>query len=182
MEAPGEHHSIEVAAHGRVAKEPPPATPTIAIEQRESDPRDAKLFRPQYSAGGLAEFPKSQALEELQDVGIRGGGMILLRTMVLDLEGRLKIAEDARDQWREQYEKEHVRAEILEIQLAESRKTKILQNVMITAGGILNSFAVNLIADKQNTNVIAAGGLLFAIGITLILAGWILPFSGKRKK
>jgi hypothetical protein len=43
-------------------------------------------------SGEIVQSPKSQAVLDLEETGIRGGGMILLRTIVMGLEEDLRRA------------------------------------------------------------------------------------------
>ena len=160
-----------------LVKENPPAVQILAIDQVVSTPPDSSAIKQMMKSGGLTEHHLSQALLDLKETGIRGNAMPFPLTIVLNLEMRLRRAEESLEYWRSLCEKERLKSAVLETQLAAERKVKILQNVFLTVGGLLNTLGVKLIYDKQTPTGLAMLGL----GIALQIAGWLWPRGGSNK-
>jgi hypothetical protein len=159
--------------------EAPPPTVALAVDQRVATQQETRtLLQPMTSPSALAEYPKSLALYELSEVGLRGTSMVLLRTMVLEMEASLREARGELKTLHEMYNGEHLRTAVLEGRLRADRRLKILQNVFITVGGLVNTVSVKLLFDRQQSS-----GLFFlAVGITLVLSGWLWPKDGEEKR
>jgi len=162
-----------------VALEAPPKTDVVAVEQNPVTPQETgTLLKRIGSPGALAEYPKSSAVRELYETGVRGGGMVLLFTMVHGIESELRETKAQLDSLRQLHQDECLKTARLEAQLASERKLKILQNVLLTGGGLLNTLAVKLLFDQQKP----AGVMLLVLGFALLFTGWLWPKGGNSKR
>jgi hypothetical protein len=179
QEHPTTGQAVMTANHSGQSDEAPPTTVAVAVDQRAATPQDARpLLQPMTSPSALAEYPKSLALYELSEVGLRGTSMVLLRTMVLEMEASLRESRAELKTLHEMYNGEHLRTAVLEGQLRSDRKLKILQNVLITVGGLVNTVSVKLLFDKQQSS-----GLFFlVVGTALVLSGWLWSKVGGEKQ
>lgn len=168
---------IPVHSGSELSVEAPPTPVVVAVEQKVTSASEATTYiAAPKSRGSLGECPKSEALEQLQEIGIRGSGMVLLRSMVLDLESRYNKTETALQISQEKLQSERLSNAVLTAKLEAERRMKVLQNVFFTAGGLLNAVAVKLIFDNQQP----VGLTLLAVGIALIFAGWLWPKGANR--
>jgi hypothetical protein len=134
--------------------------------------------------GGIVQSPKSQAMLELEETGIRGGGMVLLRVIVNGLEEDLRqeriastTARKDSDSWREKYHLEKEKAAVLQTQIDALTRLKTLQNVFLSIGGIFGGLGAKLLVDDKT----GFGGLCLGVGVVFLFAGWLWP-SGIRNK
>jgi hypothetical protein len=67
-------------------KESPPLLNRSASEQTAASPEHVQSLVKASGVGGFVQTPKSQAMLDLEEKGIRGGGMILLQVIVNGLE------------------------------------------------------------------------------------------------
>lgn len=168
--------SVVVSESGDYS-EPPPAIQASAIEQVESNPDESRKLLKIPRNGGFSESTVSQILFELQAGTLRGPSITFLGTIFAQIEERAKQAEAEISKLRKLYENERVRVAVLETQLDNERKRKVLQNVLLTSGGVLCSVAVKLYFDKQNS----AANVVIAIALILYLGGWLWPHGAKKK-
>ena len=106
--------------------------------------------------------------------------MILTHTMVHELESELREARQELRELRESFRKECLTSAVLRSQLDAERKMKILQNTLLTSGGLINAAGIKLLFDQQALH--ASGVVLLAVGVILTVAGWLWPKGGEVKK
>jgi hypothetical protein len=165
-----------------VSQEEPPQTTSRATEQRAATPQESRaLLTPMGSSGALGQYPKSEALYGLLEVGLRGSSMVLTHTMVHELESELREARLELRELRESFRKECLTSAVLSSQLDAERKMKILQNTLLTSGGLINAAGIKLLFDQQAL-LHASGVVLLAVGVILTVAGWLWPKGGEVKK
>jgi hypothetical protein len=134
--------------------------------------------------GALRPFPvsPSEALEEIEVSGVRGNSMTLLRTMVSMLEAGLKearerivVLEGKIESTLKEYNERDKAVAVLERELENVGKLKLLQSVLLTVGGIINGIGVKYLMDGK-----ALGLIALAVGCLLLIAGWLWPLGAKR--
>jgi hypothetical protein len=156
----------------------PPDFSVAAQEQKSPTAQEAKLvLRYTGVSGAIGQYPTTEALRALSDTGIRGSAMFLLLPIVHNLECQLEAATKELKELREMYHQECIKTSKLEQELEGAKKLKVLQNVLLTGGGILNTVGVKLILDQQHV----PAALLITVGVLLLFAGWLWSFGGKKK-
>jgi hypothetical protein len=164
--------------------EAPPLSLPAATDQVVATAKEAALLTKLSQSGGIVQSPKSQAMLELEETGIRGGGMILLRVIVAGLEEDLRreriisnTAKQESDTWREKYFEEKEKAVVLQTQIEALTRLKILQNVFLSVGGVFGGLGAKLLVDDKY----GFGGLFLLVGVFFLFAGWLWP-TGFRNK
>lgn len=177
-----QNQAVMPANHSDPPDEVPPTTVVVAVDQRIATPQETHtLLRPTPSLGALGQCSKSEAFYTLMEIGLRGGSMVLGHAIVRDIEIDLRETKVELKTLSERYHNECVRTAVLEGQLRSERKLKILQNVLITGGGLLNAMGIKLLFDQQQQ--LHSPALVFlAVGILLTVAGWLWPKGGEQKK
>ncbi len=165
---------------GELLAEAPPPTVALAVEQRVATSQETgSLLKPMNTPGALGHYSASQVLYEMDTVN--RGSMLLLRSIVINAESKLGDAEQELKTLREQYHNKCLEAAVMSTQLREMQKIKILQNVLITVGGLLDAAAIKLLFEKQQWIQLFGVGLL-VLGVVLTFAGWLWPKGLEAKK
>lgn len=162
----------------------PPQTLPSAVEQVEATPVQVASLTKLSQSGGIVQTPKSQAMLELEETGIRGGGMVLLRVIVHGLEEDLRqeriasnAAKQAVDTWKEKYFLEKEKSAVLQTKIEALTRLKVLQNVFLSVGGVCGGLGAKLLVDDKT----GVGMLCLVIGVVFLFAGWLWP-TGFRDK
>lgn len=159
--------------------EAPPKTDAVAIAQNSATLQETgALIKRMDAPGAFAEYPKSSAVRELYETGVRGGGMVLLFSIVHGMESELRETKKELERLRQSYHEECLKATRLEAQLSSERKLKTLQNIFLIAGGLLNTLAIKLYFDKQES----VGLILLVLGLALIFTGLLWSRGVDSKK
>lgn len=135
--------------------------------------------------GGVGQYPVAGAIKELVEAGVRGqAGMVLLYTLIKRLEEDLKNAREETkdavrdlDKWRTDYYSESRTSAVLKAQVKAAGRMKILQNALLTIGGLTTGIAIRFLVQQFSGAALAAamcGGLL-------LVAGWLWPVSAKEE-
>jgi hypothetical protein len=168
-----------------VESELPPDVVPSAGEQAVPTPQQVHSLTKIHGRGGLLQTPKSQALLELEETGIRGGGMVLLRAIVLGLEDDLRreriASSEAKlesDSWREKFFSEKEKAAVLQTQIDALTRMKILQNVLLSVGGIFGGLGVKLLVDDKT----GLGAIFLVTGAVFLFTGWLWPTGFSKKE
>ena len=168
-----------------IKNELPPKEIPSAEEQSEATPTQIESITRLTQTGGIIQSPKSLAMLELEETGIRGGGMVLLRVIVMGLEEDLirertacRQTKKESDSWREKYYSEKEKTLVLQTQIEALIRLKILQNVFLSVGGIFAGLGVKLLFDNKETS-----GILFLFGgIIFLFSGWLWPTGFRNNK
>jgi hypothetical protein len=160
------------AVHGLsdVVMDTPPKIDSPSTGQTGAD-NESVLPKFVTSPGAFAEFPKSSAVSQLFDSGVRGNGMILLFSLVYGLETDLRELKAELNSLRKSYHDECIKNASLKSELAALKKLKLLQNIFIIMGGLLNTLGIKLWYDQQKP----AGIILLILGLVMIFAGLLWP-------
>jgi hypothetical protein len=157
----------------------PPKVENISAAQSSGTPQETNaLAKFASSPGTFAEYPKSSAVWQLYETGIRGNAMVLLFSIVHGIEAELRDVKDELKSLRQSYHDECLKTARLEGELSSERKLKKLQNMFLIFGGLLNSLAVKLYYDEQKS----IGLLMFVIGLAMILVGLLWQRGANSKQ
>ena len=115
---------------------------------------------------------------QFYEKGVRDGEKILLFSVVHGIESELRETKDELNTLRKLYHEERLKTTSLEGQLSAERKLKILQNLFLIIGGLLNTLAIKLYYDKQES----VGLMLLVLGLAMIFAGLLCPKGGNSSK
>jgi hypothetical protein len=182
MQDKGKIDLAETVAHTEQFDETlevPPKTDVVAVAQGPATPQETRAFIKRMDApGAFAEYPKSSAVRELYESGVRGGGMVLLFSIVHGMESELRDTKRELETLRQSYHEECLKNARLESQLASERKLKTLQNIFLIGGGLLNTLAIKLYFDKQEP----VGLVLLVLGLAFIFTGLLWSKGGNPKK
>lgn len=129
------------------------------------------------AAGAISNYPLTDAIKEISEGGVRGqAGMMLLYASTQRLESDLLQMRHERNEasadakkWKENYHNEKEKCAVQKEKLHNLSKTKILQQILITSGGIIAGFGASKITTSQSIWPIIS--LIF--GLCLLLLGWI---------
>jgi len=131
------------------------------------------------------QSPKSQAVLDLEETGIRGGGMILLRTIVMGLEEDLRRAraetndaEKELDTWRTNCFSEREKSAILRERIRALARVKLLQNILLGVGGPFLGLGARLMLERKA----GLGALLLVVAAVFLFAGWLWPIGFRNEK
>jgi len=159
--------------------EAPPKIDSLAIAQSLTAPQETNsLVKFVNNPGTFAEFPKTSAVWQFYEKGVRDGEKILLFSVVHGIESELRETKDELNTLRKLYHEERLKTTSLEGQLSAERKLKILQNLFLIIGGLLNTLAIKLYYDKQES----VGLMLLVLGLAMIFAGLLWPKGGNSSK
>ena len=124
------------------------------------------------------QSPKSQAVLDLEKTGIRGGGMILLRAVVMGLEEDLRRArtetteaEQESDTWNIEYFSEREKSAVLRERIRALARVKILQNIFLSIGGPFLGLGARLLLESKE----GLGAMFLVVAAAFLFAGWLWP-------
>jgi hypothetical protein len=157
---------------------PPKVENVITAPNADTSQEANALVKFASSPGTFAEYPKTSAVWQFYEKGIRDGERILLFSVVHGIESDLRETKDELNSLRKLYHEECLKTARLEGQLSAERKLKILQSLFIIIGGLLNTLAIKLYYDQQKP----VGVILFILGLGMIFAGLLWPKGGNSKK
>lgn len=165
---------------------PEPEKPGSDGTQSASSVEESKQIIKSKSIGGLSPYPFSDALRDISELGVRGqSGMVLLYAVIKRLESDLdeareerKKSHDEAQDWRSKYHAASVENAVLRERLGGEERIKLLQNILITLGGIVLGVAIpNL--NGQSFGLAFSSVLL---GLLLLVGGWLWPLRRKGGK
>lgn len=105
--------------------------------------------------------------------------MVLGTAIVRDMETDLRETKDELKTLSAKHHDECLRTAVLKGQLHSERRLKILQNVLITGGGLLNAMGIKLLFDQQQLH--SPAFVFLAVGMLLTVGGWLWPKGGETK-
>jgi hypothetical protein len=136
-------------------------------------------------SGEIVQSPKSQAVLDLEGTGIRGGGMILLRAIVMGLEEDLRRAraetngaEEELDTWKTNCFSEREKSAVLRERIRALARVKLLQNILLSIGGVLSGLGARLLLESKA----GLGALLLVVAAVFLFAGWLWPTGFRNEE
>jgi hypothetical protein len=159
-----------------LAISPESAPQSPATQQTPAGVEEVRTLAQVEVVGGIGQYPVTNALRDLIDAGVRGqSGMVLLYTLIQKLESDLKESRDEIkelrqevDKWRTDYYATKQNNAVFVEQLSDLKKTRKLQNIMITLGGIVIGVATPYLITQRTGASIAAA----LLGFVLLVVGW----------
>jgi hypothetical protein len=162
--------------------QPPPKIDATASNQTLVTPAQAEALTRHDGIGGIAQFQNTEALIEIGEAGLKGPSLVLIRAIVGKMESDLRreqakneALEADRDNWKDKFYLGKETVSVLEERIRGLTKMKLLQNVLLSAGGVFVGLGAKLLLDqKQNS------GLLFiSFGLVFLFTGWLWPVGAK---
>lgn len=156
------------------------------VQKKPTDKDAGTVIRLPQGRGGLREDSVADTVRELSEQGVRGHvGMALLIRLVHGVEQDLekqqqekKQAQAQADEWREKFYEKRQEFEVLREKINGLTKLKLMQNILLTAGGTVLGIAAKGFDKPLSLSNVGA----LALGIVLLLAGWLWTIIFKEDK
>jgi hypothetical protein len=126
-------------------------------------------------------FPTSlsDTIRNLSESGVRGSaGIAILHTCVSMIESNSNRIQEERNkaklestEWRDKYHAEEIKCARLSERLKSAGRMKVIQNILLSWGGIMGGLSLKYIIDGNNNWAI----YVLIISIILLFAGWLWP-------